>query len=357
MTNGVIYKVIANYDLKKDYSERLQKRAIRGLMKFKKGQEFEQVDIIRQWMKNCPIQMRVNEPNMIQYVYYIVRIGKQIGIIERLTDKRDQEFEDFSNLETVQFWMKRMKDPKQKHPEAISKKGESGTQYQYRRLLFHFNKWLPGKKINVTHWKNVGVDKEGDPISKKISEIVTIKDVVHLLELYKESKQESETEFQRLFFNYLTDPVHKGKMAGSIHTDKCSIESYFTKNYMPLTIDFDETGKYKENNGSKDQRTKLTLNDIFNMLTIGRPKIIEKAIVMCKFHRGLDNSSFSDSFNYDAWEQIVDYFGTEAYENWDLALCPVPIELVRMKTQFNHLGFLDRDAIEALQKWLKKERN
>ena len=51
---------------------------------------------------------------------------------------------------------------------------------------------------------------------------------------------------------------------------------------------------------------------------------------------------------------MVDYFETDDSEMWDISKCPVPIKLVRVKTNYPHTGFLDTDAIVALQKYLKK---
>jgi len=48
----------------------------------------------------------------------------------------------------------------------------------------------------------------------------------------------------------------------------------------------------------------------------------------------------------------VDYFGTEQYMRWDLEKCPVPIKLVRIKTNFRHTGFLDYDAVKSIQDYL-----
>lgn len=89
------------------------------------------------------------------------------------------------------------------------------------------------------------------------------------------------------------------------------------------------------------------------ILTVGKPSITEKAVFLCKFQRGLDASTFADRFNFQALEQINKYFKTNNHVSWDLDLCPVPIKLVRMKTGFSHLGFLDRDAIVALQNYLE----
>ncbi len=89
------------------------------------------------------------------------------------------------------------------------------------------------------------------------------------------------------------------------------------------------------------------------MLTTGKASLLDRAVVLCKFQRGLDNSTLVDRFNFTAWKQIIKWFGTEVFEKWDLSKCPVPIILTRIKTGYRHRGFLDIDAIESLQKYLK----
>lgn len=49
---------------------------------------------------------------------------------------------------------------------------------------------------------------------------------------------------------------------------------------------------------------------------------------------------------------MVKWFGSAEYDNWDLTKCPVPIIVTRIKTDYKHRGFLDRGAIETLQKYL-----
>ena len=44
-------------------------------------------------------------------------------------------------------------------------------------------------------------------------------------------------------------------------------------------------------------------------------------------------STFADRFNYEAWEQITKWFGSENHNSWDLTKCPVPISLIRIKTR------------------------
>ena len=131
-----------------------------------------------------------------------------------------------------------------------------------------------------------------------------------------------------------------------------AIKSYFVKNESPLPFSFDPEVIY-DNTKSNMEKTSLSLEEIFMMLTKGKPNIMEHALVLCKFHRGLDNITFADSFNYESWKQMVEYFGTDNYNNWDVTKCPVPIKLLRVKTQFIHTGFLDVDAIDALKTYLK----
>lgn len=49
--------------------------------------------------------------------------------------------------------------------------------------------------------------------------------------------------------------------------------------------------------------------------------------------------------------------GSDDHNSWDLEKCPVPISLIRIKTDYKHLGFLDRDAIDILQKYLDFRKN
>jgi len=44
--------------------------------------------------------------------------------------------------------------------------------------------------------------------------------------------------------------------------------------------------------------------------------------------------------------------GSEDHNSWDFDKCPVPIVLVRIKKDFKHTGFLERDAIDVLCKYL-----
>jgi rubrerythrin len=90
------------------------------------------------------------------------------------------------------------------------------------------------------------------------------------------------------------------------------------------------------------------LEDVIACLTKGRPTELEIGVTLCLLHRGLDRSTFADRFNFEAWSQLVKYFKSADPKQWDLKLCPVPIELERMKTDFEHYGFLEHDAVDAI---------
>ncbi len=88
-----------------------------------------------------------------------------------------------------------------------------------------------------------------------------------------------------------------------------AIMSYFDKNDHQLTIKFNANAKY--DNHELQQTTELSLEDLMKMLTIGKPSVAEKTMYLCKFHRGLDSSTFADRFNFEAYDQIIKHFGIE----------------------------------------------
>lgn len=128
-----------------------------------------------------------------------------------------------------------------------------------------------------------------------------------------------------------------------------AIMSYFEKNENPLQMKFNT-----DNFDSQDIRedSELTLDEFYEMMTIGKPSVMEKSIFLCKFQAGLDSSTMSDRFNFDGLSQIIKYFGSDNHNSWDLEKCPVPLKYIRMKTGFQHSPMLDRDAVSGIQKYL-----
>ena len=186
---------------------------------------------------------------------------------------------------------------------------------------------------------------------KKIKSKTILEGLEHFFTLYIESHG-SESDFIKMVKRYLYDKEKHGhKKATTMRIVRCAIEGYFEKNDSPLIFKFDERARYQITS-SEEEEPQMSLEELMKMLTIGKPSIPQKAVLLCKFHRGLDTSTTVDRFNFQAWEQLVDYFGTEQYVKWDLTLCPAPITLTRIKTDYTHLGFLDVDAVQSLQDYL-----
>ena len=178
-----------------------------------------------------------------------------------------------------------------------------GTQKLYLNRIWNFSNWLVGKEFEITRMQQIELD-----MFKKSKEIVTIQHVEHLLKLFQESEA-SESEVIKIIKQFLMDDIiHKGKRASTITIFCSTIKSYFKKNDCPIDFDFSPKSKYKVTTEEELDQFSLTLDDLFKLLTVGRPSIMEKAIVLCKFHRGLDNSTLADRFNFQAWSQLVDYF-------------------------------------------------
>jgi len=276
--------------------------------------------------------------------YQSFSIAKTIGLIKELNDY-SISFRDFTNLETVRYFTDQLRQDKRKNTKwDVS--NLSPTQKTYLYAIWGFNNWLYGKEFESKTMIQTDLDTY-----KKIKSKTVLKGLEHFLNLYLDSHG-SESDFVKMTKHYLYDKQKHGhKKANTMRIIRCAIEGYFEKNDSPLIFKFDEKARYPTTT-SEEEDPQMSLEDVMTMLTIGKPSITQKAVILCKFHRGLDTSTLVDRFNFQAWEQLVDYFGTDKYQKWDMNKCPVPIILTRIKTDYTHLGFLDVDAIQSLQDYL-----
>ena len=274
------------------------------------------------------------------------RLGTKIGILQEVS-KYPISFKEFCQLETVQYFASQLRGARYKNLHPKRKMYSTKEQYLYR--LWEFNNWLHGKTFEFSKVRFVDTST-----FKKEKQMVTINTVEDFLKLYQDSFY-SESEYIKIIKQYLMDSDNGNVSSNYIKTKKHAIVGYFEKNDSQLMFHFDPSVMY--NSEEPNQDAKLSLEDLLNMLTTGRASILDKSTVLCKFHRGLDNVTFVDRFNFEAWEQIVKWFGTDIHMSWDLDKCPVPIVLTRIKTGYKHRGYLDRDAISSLQKYLNKRFN
>ena len=267
-----------------------------------------------------------------------IKHAMEIGVIKDADIPN--EFDDFCKQETVAYFARQLKHTQTKNSKDLME----GTRGTYLRLLFKFDQWLKGRKFTYKQVNQIDLDT-----FKVVMTDVTLDGVEHFLKVFEESK-DSEAHFVKMIKSYLMDDIHSGKKFRSMESVRFAILGYFDKNDYPIKFKFDSSTEHEKS----ESQSKLNLKDVFALLSKGQPSIMERAIVLCKFHRGLDNSTFADRFNFESWKQICEHFGTEEYQRWDLTKCPVPITLIRVKNQYNHTGFLDIDAVEALQAWMKK---
>ena len=326
------YKVLANYDDTDHSTINLKHSVI--LKNLKKGQTVQSKDLI----KYAEMNTVQSKQKLVQHA---LKKAREMGMIADTNTKCS--ISEFREFETVSYWANQLKQTQTKN---IKKETFQGTRYSYVSNACAFHNWLIGR--NFTYKNTV---QTGSNSFETQEESTILEGLEHLLKLYQESYN-SDMHFVKIIKQYLMDPIHKGKKSSVVNISTCAIKSYFAKNESPVTFSFDSDINY-ENTKSNMEQTSLTLEEIFMMLTIGKPNIMERALILCKFHRGLDNITFADSFNYESWKQMVEYFGTDNYNNWDVTKCPVPIKLLRVKTQFIHTGFLDVDAIDALKTYLK----
>jgi len=161
----------------------------------------------------------------------------------------------------------------------------------------------------------------------------------------------ADSDFIRIIKMFLMDDMHKKCSAKYMVNKHCAILSYFEKNNSPIKFKYSPYNNHADYSEENENAT-VSLDDVHKIIVQGKASPLEKVVVLCKFHRGLDSSTFADRFNFQAWEQLVKWFGMTDYENWDLSKCPVPIRLSRVKTGYTHTGYLERDAIKSIQEYL-----
>jgi len=333
------FQVLETFDPNRDYGVSIQPRFHECFKHFERGQIITQSEFTEKHLT----ESEKSRSNWLWIVNHGFRLGTEIGILKEVL-KNPISFKEFYQLESVQYYASQLKGSRYKNLHPKRKIHSTKEQYLYR--LWEFNNWLHGKTFEFSKVRYVDTST-----FKKEKKKVTINTVEDFLKLYQDSFY-SESEYIKIIKQFLMDSDNGNVSSNYIKNKKQAIVGYFEKNDTPLTFHFDPSVMY--NSEEPNQDTKLSLEDLLKMLTSGRTSILDKAVVLCKFHRGLDNITFVDRFNFEAWEQIVKWFGSDIHMSWDLEKCPVPIILTRIKTGYKHRGFLDRDAISSLQNYLNK---
>jgi len=272
-----------------------------------------------------------------------IQIAKELGLIS-LIDENPISYADFIQLESVQYFLNQLRGSKMKNLSNDGMK-ENTTKRSYVQQIYHFNNWLHDKSFEFSTTKQIEID-----VFKKTKENIKLEGLEHLLQLYQSSFN-TESEYIKVVKRYLMDQIHEKCSAKYMSVKHSAILSYFDRNDSPLKFKYNSSNNhadYKEEN----ENAVITLHEVFQLINQGKANPLEKAVVLCRFHRGLDSSTLADRFNFQAWEQLVKWFGHSDFENWDLTKCPVPIRVSRVKTNYLHTGYLEHDAIVAIQEYL-----
>lgn len=336
------YQVLEEYDEGKNYGINITPNMRQCLSKFRKGEIVHPVEFVKEHNYDFGVKKRLNLKGSKTVLSRGISIGKKIGMLEEIQEKVIS-FEEFCRLESVNTCATQIRGNRYKNLEQDNR-GSTRKLYMYR--LWEFNEWLVGKEFEFFKIRQV----DQNTFTKE-KNVVTLEGLEHLLELFKESMN-SDSDYIKIIKKYLNGEMHGNVSASYMKTKHSAIMAYFDRNECPLRFHYDSKILH-ENERDEIDTPLLSLQDLLDMLTTGRTSVLDRAVVLCKFHRGLDNVTFADRFNFQAWEQLIKYFGTEQFENWDLTKCPAPIKLTRVKTNYNHRSYIDIDAIKALQKYLK----
>ena len=341
-TNMKEIQIVDTFDSTKDYGIHISPQSAKCLSILKKGEQFITNDFVRSHLNEFTDKVTTEHTNRC-LVYKAFRIGRKIGIIKN-AETRGITFDECVELESVEYFLNQYS--KSHYKNIISDKhGFRGTQRAYGYALKNFNNWLIGKSLEYEKLIHTGNDNY-----KKVTESVTLSGLENLLKLVQESMG-NKSHFIKIIKKYLNDSCHEDKSSSAMSSIYFAINGYFEKNEAPVHFKFNAKIKYDNQTEIESEQT-LSLEDLLKILTVGRPTLMQKAVYLCKFQRGLDSSTLADRFNFEAWSQLVEYFGTEKHHIWDLKKCPVPIKLVRIKTNFKHTGFVDVDAVSAIQDYL-----
>ena len=264
--------------------------------------------------------------------YSGIRYACSHGIIKRISP-----YEHALSLSTVKFWCTQLNESGHKNSTT-----EHGTKKLYLHGLSKFNTWLPGRPFPSYETVVSGGQVTRQSITKSFA------NVEELMEYCHESDHGTKTA-QRVIREYMADIQSDGISVSTQKYIQSAIKSYF--GVHDIVLDLPKTRK-KRLDPVSDEDSHMTLEDFYRMLQKGKPCIMMHTIMLINLQSGMDSSTLTDRFNYEGYPQIVKYFKTDNHKSWNLEMCPVPIRLVRVKTNVQYTTFLDHDAIAQLQEYL-----
>ena len=242
-------------------------------------------------------------------------------------------------FESVRFWVSQLNPTKVKNVPP-----SKGTKEKYAEMLDAFDRWLGGKAFLVKR----GAARTGQEAAAGRGHR-SFSDVEDLLRFCEDSDHVVRTA-RRAVKQYLAESAGSGDSLSTVMVRASAIRLYFAAHDVQVDV---KVNRNRHAFGDVREESGMGLPDLYKMMVSGGMDAMMRAIVMIKFQAGLDSSTLADRFNFEAYGQIVKYFGIEDYDAWDLDKCPVPIKLVRVKTGMQYTTFIGRDAVSYLQEYLR----
>lgn len=335
-----VIKTIEDIDFER--TDMITKQCKKVLSSLQKGESFLAKKFVKEEMpKFTSITDARNIANM---GYRYLRDGKKIGMLyEEPKEQKSISFENFIKLDSVEYWINQLSSTKFKNlkPNTIL----HGTQATHSYNLWAFNEWLHGKTFQCKVIKQL----KNNMFSMN-DEDVSFDTVQDMLELYK-IPNSTRADFIKIIKKYLLDPINAKYKAKTITLRHSAILSYFRENDYAIEFKFNTKNKFDTTNNQED--IVFGIDEFVDLITLGGATITEKAVMLVKLHRGLDASTLAENFNFYGWEQMVSHFQTEDHKKWEIKTkCPAPIKLTRLKSDFSHMGYLEYDAVKAIQDYL-----
>ena len=261
-----------------------------------------------------------------------VRYARKHGILQKISP-----YDSVLGLDSVNFWLTQLNESG--HRNSTSK---HDTKKIYLHGLSKLNAWLLGRSFPSyeTVWNDGQITRKA--VTKSFA------NVEELMNYCNESDYGVKTA-QRVVREYMAGD-QMTKMSSSTQTyTRSAIKSYFGIHDVLLVL---PKMRKKRLDPVSDDDFNMTLEDFYRMVQDGKPSVMMKTIMLIKLQSGMDSSTLTDCFNYEEYPQLVKYFKTDDHKSWNLDMCPVPISLVRVKTNVQYTTFLERDAIAQLQRYL-----
>ena len=243
---------------------------------------------------------------------------------------------DIDDLPTVKRWLGELKESKVTHDVGHY----IGTRGSYRLSLIKFNDWLIGREFDM----RVQTVRKGKIVRENAQ-----KSFAHVEELLHFGMDGSVMDVRQIVSQFLHDPCNANFSQNTMGVTASAVKSYFSEHDVEFVIKFNKLGKAVT---EVTEKPEMTMLEFYKMLTFGKPTPMMRAMLLVKLHAALDTATLADRFNYHAYGQIAKFCGTKNHREWDLDKCPIPIQLVRVKTSYQHTTFIDRDALEAVKDYL-----